>query len=182
MRAGNRNSNGSRGRDDTSKTARIVKPKMSVGRPFFTFISWLGWPGVAAKMHKSERTKRAQVSMLKRVHAPAYPVPESDGEQDGRRNQWQMLSGNPLARQHIAYRGEIVKEPKIKMERKMEGGWKEKRRRKRSTVDRWYVGQRDEERRRVRRRIWNDGREGQGAKERDGRRKSEEGNGIGTGH
>lgn len=80
-------------------------------------------------MHKSERTKRAQVSMLKRVHAPAYPVPESDGEQDGRRNQWQMLSGNPLARQHIAYRGEIVKEPKIKMERngRRRGGEKEVR-------------------------------------------------------
>lgn len=93
-------------------------------------------------MHKSERTKRAQVSMLKRVHAPTYPVPESDGEQDGRRNQWQMLSGNPLARQHIAYRGEIVKEPKIKMERKMEGGWKEKRRRKRRIDGAWDKGMR----------------------------------------
>lgn len=60
--------------------------------------------------------------------------------------------------------------------RRMEGEEEEKKK------DRWCVGQRDEERKRVRRRIWNDGREGQGAKERDGRRKSEEGNGIGTGH
>lgn len=33
----------------------------------------------------------------------------------------------------------------------------------------------------IRRRIWNDIREGEGVKERDGRRKSEEGNGIGVG-
>ena len=66
-----------------------------------------------------------------------------------------MLSGNPLARQHIAYRGEIVKEPKIKMERNGKDG---RRRRKRSA--RWIDGAWNRgEGMEVRRGIWNDIRE-----------------------
>lgn len=106
---------------------------MSVGRPFFTFISLVRM--AAAKMHKSERTKRAQVSMLTCPRPMAYLVPSGIRMvQDGRRNRWQMLSGNPLARQHIAHRGEIVKETENKERNGKDGRRREK---KKYTVDRW---------------------------------------------